>query len=590
MYAIRKFKNKFLELPINFIVIIKELFFQFKKHWIECILVFILSIDLWVWFSTHVNGLIGFAVDGLFYMHLAIVRDTLVGRSVHIYSMIPFFYLFKNLITAVNVYSSLILSLIFLFTYIIARYLSKSILVGIIAVVLLWAQPFWATFAGEPLADYTITMFILLAVIFYLISVQNERYRKIGLIALGIIIYLAFQSKEVNSTMLVVLLLGIGFSPDQTFSLKRWLKDVLLITTGIVIGVVFLMVFDYVITHDALKSLQISGWNKHFASVTIPDDPETRKLLPHLFIDINRFKQLASEWGSLTAFLLYLIAIRFWDKYSKPQRIIWFIPLTQIMIWAVVMSFASMGASLRHFFPAIPIICIWAAQIFSPQHQYTLREKISTLISILVTGFLVFLYYNYRFALVAHFGWTEEKAVETIFNPLLLAGLIFSIMIIGYYINSRFVKPMLIIIPLFCLMAIIIPPSIKTRDYIDQGRLQPRRDMFYPLDTFSKQLNYTPPMNLFISGNIYTNYYHFLPLAYMSSWVVETRLRLRPNQFKLTQGDMEKYYTSYDDYTYSFLTTDDWDRLPPLIQQEIKKDHKIKADPKNRIILISPLR
>ncbi|MEI7990210.1 MAG: hypothetical protein WCI88_14335 [Chloroflexota bacterium] len=572
--------NEISRLPADFRCLVKELSFQLLRHWIECLCVCLCAIVLGIWLAQHVNGLSGWG-DPLTYIHLAFNRNTYLGRSTHIYLLAPFVWFSNSIISGANAFSATVVSMIFMLTYTVSRYLSRSMLVGIVSILILWAQPYWVTHAGDPSADYTVAMFSVLVILIFLFAVQNDPMRNIVLLGMGCALYFTFHAKEINATMLLPLGLGLGFGgAGQPFSLNRLVRDILFISMGILLGIVGLMILDTLITHDPLRSIRIDTWMQYMQKASIPESQSLRETLPWLYKEVNRYAQLAMQWESLTSLLLYIISIQVFNRYSRSQRVVWLIPLTQILIWAAVMSVASQGSSLRHFFPAMVVISICAAQVFTPIAHKTVRDKLVLLISSALAVILAIIYYNHWFDLVAQSGWSKENALNTIFSPLLLSALLITI-----FLSGGKWKPILFGVPLFCLLTLTANASVANGLYLQQGRPGNNTDLFYPLETFKNELSFSPDMNIFVSKQT-TNENFFYPYYEVTSWLFEIYLKKHTNQFTLTQENLKKYVQDYNRYRYAFVTSTEWNSLPAATRKVIEQGHRVLSDPAKRIILI----
>lgn len=553
-------------------------------NWYELGVVLAFFIAAFIWIATHSSGPVSY--DELQYMNVAFnisQKAHILNRYFHIYLLKLFFWRFSDPLIGVKYFWAFLASVTGFFIYFNARMISKTILPAIVAVVIYAAQHRIFTYTGVAYVDFTLMTLFTIGLAIYLLLPYMKKRQHLLLISLGAVIYFAFRTKETGIS-LGILLLGLGFLDSNEFNwrtyLKKLLKDLRWVAIGIVSGLILMTILDQIFLGDALFSLRPSNIEKLL-------NFNTKWMVTERVRKSDRFGYLVNEIAKnpslLGPFTLYLLSI----YYPKEQRhsyikIVWLLPLA-LLVFLFITSWFPIP---RFFIPVLPIISILSAQflVFEKEKSRT-KIIIAFILGLLAIEFYYFLkpYINKYISLG---GYSWEEFHTWVLYPFLLT------LMLGFAFMIRKWNATTIMIPLV-LIFLMLSPELK----YDWGRLDQRvtvneiRLRFYPFEEFYNEITYAEDMTFFIS-NSFSNYcqpdfdYGILGKDRASnSWMFNLFFKENSREDQFIYADISEYTSSYDQYTYAFLTWDDWYAFPEDIKAEIAQDHVIENDSMGQGIL-----
>jgi len=333
---------------------------QFEPVLLDWLAAPLLAVLAGVWTFQYVGTSINW--DDLLYMNVSqytTPHPWILNRYGHIYLQKFFFWLAGDAIVGTRLYWCFVFFSTCLLVYWCARILAgkKGYIVGAAAVLLFCSQPIFARQAGCTLADFTVMFLVTLGIFVYLCFITGWRkYRHLFIILLGLIFFWAVKSKETGICM-AVLFFALCRNQAETFGISRFIRDVGRVCLGALAGSILLMALDKAFMGDAWFSVRPANI-KSLLSFNIGEFAHDQKN--------ESIYTIVSLSPLFPAFLLYLLAGRQIPdtNLSRHKRAAWLIPLAVLCFLAVAVVRARCGSAERHLVPAIPGICIWAAQFF----------------------------------------------------------------------------------------------------------------------------------------------------------------------------------------------------------------------------------
>jgi hypothetical protein len=245
---------------------------------------------------------------------------------------------------------------------------------GMMAVLIFFSFSAVAETAGVIVVDFTAMTMVTAFFLIYLLSV-NQSYRNPWLVgALGFVLYLAFKTKE-TTLPAAVLLIGLGWADDNSFDIRRLLKNALWVLCGGVGGVLFFGVLSWIFLGDPFFGLRISEWREFLGTYAVYSSRvlETMNALGDGNLD-DWYKGYWFEF-TLLPFLFYLISgIKLGRKVSLARKVLWLVPLTYTLFLMISIN-NRLGYEIRFGLPVLPALAILGPQFIDIQWPQSRREQ-----------------------------------------------------------------------------------------------------------------------------------------------------------------------------------------------------------------------
>ncbi len=538
--------------------------------------------------------------DELLYLNLSINPEPqtwIFNRYFHIYFQSIFVFLTGHPLIAVKYFWSFLIAVTGFLVYFNARTLYKDnhYWHGLIALLFFFSQPSIFKFNGVTYADFTVMMMVTVGITIYLIyhRIHSEHYRRLLLIAFGLIFLLGFKSKETGGCI-IVLLLGFGLTDNSHFDLLRLIKNMVWVVIGVLCGVIIMMILDFIFLGDMWFSLRLSSGIKGLVEaplggwLKVPGEPNSiaKKLLESPTAPGDWYFVLM-QWGLAMPFTLFLITVR--HKLSNHvTRILWLVPLALILILTVRMHVDPMGRT-RYLLPAIPVISIFAAQFFRlPDNGISGYHK--KIILSFIGAFFLFLPTYPVVKYIASLGHKNQETILIAFiNPIALTILLVILLFIKKW-DWR-----VLTLSLACVFLVTLPPIyIGARRFAAQVNYYNSQKRFYPFAAFDEYVDHSENMAVFISNNIYK--YHLM-LCRRDLSKPNRQNKACHHMFNvffyqhLKHEQVGESYIPMDlldgDYTYVFLTKNDWSVLIELgYEDKIKDIYLVETEPQQMLIFL----
>lgn len=263
--------------------------------------------------------------------------------------------------------------------YFVSKKISKSdILVGLIAVAFFISSDVIPDFLGVNYVDVT-AMFLGMVILACYVQSLDKKY---WLILLGIVMFLGFKTKETTLPITAVIIL-FGWYQDK-FDFKLYWVKVRLVLMGLLIGMLIFGVLNLIFVNDFLFGFRPKEI-KAFIDSYVPE--------PGITLSLNSHDSWYYSFWLKHAFLLFFFYVLSGYKAMRRNnfgiRILWLIPLS--VTFFILLSINNRWGFLGRFIlPALPIMCVLAAQFFDfnllkGTNRWTLSNASFSLVSFTVT-------------------------------------------------------------------------------------------------------------------------------------------------------------------------------------------------------------
>lgn len=563
---------------------------RFELNRLEYIVAPVVAVLAGVWAFRYIGTSIGW--DDLFYMGASqhtTPQAWVMNRYAHIYMQKFFFWLTGNALTGAKLYWCFLFFSTAVLVYWCARMLAgkRGYMAGLVAVLLFCSQPIFVQCAGCTDVDLAVMFLFMLATFIYLtFLVGRYKYRHLIIMLLGFLFFWVMKSKETGICM-AVLFFGLGEDRTAVRSIGRFAKDIGWVCVGMLVGSLLLMSLDQALMGDFWFSVR---------PVTI------RRLFDY---NIGEFAHdarnrswytLLSADHLLTAFLLYLLVG--WkppgkDKLSRHEIVVWLIPSAVLFFIIAITIKVTCGSPHRYIIPAIPGICIWAAQFFRFKPIDSGREKSGSktagslpevLINwaVVLAAFIMVSLLMYKIPdMVSGAGWKSlEKFYDCVILPLATTGLVI------YAIAFRKRGPAALFFLSFCLFFIVYFPLSNNLTSLKQRAVAKRSEYRYmPYRVFADELRFDKDVKILVSKDVHKRTWMLgrAKSSHYDMFNIFFNQEFDYNQF--IDGSWEDILKG--DYTYAFLTWQDWDGIRKKHNIEhLIKNYTVKGNKKVKLILL----
>ena len=397
--------------------------------------------------------------------------------------------------------------------------------------------------------------------------------------------------------MFSFIIIGFGFSNGDNFRFRELFRRLPAFLIGLGCGVVFFLILNSLILRDPFWGFRPSEIQQYLTAVE--NHARWGDISKNYFNDVL-FKSM------LFPFLLFLIAgIQTWDK-SLPvrDRLPWFYPFVLILFFTVLMVFSSgykVQITDRLFFPAIPVICVFASQVIDFRILQTRKDWIwlagTTAAGLLIATLVIDVFFA-----------TQKITFYSIddFSLNILLPIFVSIFIITYFWKNpdRIAR---LLLPVLCLSVLLFTSLYQNyySFFIEQPVKQRMEQIFYPFSVFANRIQFDPGMKFLVSSNINKEYQMLLRREDELRSIFNVYFRADAsidnfiNQIRYTSTTQNLQYEDplpgieKMDYDYGLITSSDWERIRKihgLSDQLLVKYNLFFDDQKSIALLVNKLR
>lgn len=521
--------------------------------------------------------------DELLYMQLGLnrVKDfTQLNRYFHVYLQSIFMELANTPLGGVRLFWSAEITFTMLLIYLSARFFSRKngVLHGAVSALFFLSLPFFQTHVGDTIVDFSAMMMATLFFTIYLFSFRPGRLGKWMQVALGMVFFLAFKTKE---TTLVIgyALVGFGFDEDGSFRWRILWSRLRLFLVGIFIGVGLFILLNSVFLGDPWFGFRLSefqSFSSGYGFMFSTGHVQNTDYLNTMVVDF------------LVIFLLYLLGgVRTMERYPNHRKLVWLYPLLLLASIIIVMLNSKYEVLRRIYFPALPMLCILASQFLEVEWSTTVREKLKTLIA-LVAGGIVFGFGLFLIPKLANtFGWEYAEFSTLVVGQLVLMALLGLLLVKKHYSHKTIVLPLVLLVFL-----IAIPIRANVQSLVLERPVEKAVELrFYPFSQFKADIQFSASMRMEISSNILKENYMLSnnvdDLLGMFNVYFDTSATRENFSYASTPGQLAEDAIN-NNPQYLLMIKDDWFKIiaNKELQTKIEERYSVLTDENDLLRLL----
>jgi hypothetical protein len=554
----------------------------FKKISPELVLSGLAALVVWIVLAMMGSG--PAYSDELLYVDIGLNNyqvASYANRYFHVYLQKLFMSLAPTPLAGTKIFWGFLVSATALLVYWNARsfFQHSRPLHGLLAVGFYFSFHFISRYCGVTSADITAMWMVTIFLTVYLFHLRSKRIHRWPLVALGALSFLSFKTKE-TTLFANLFLLGLLFDQDGRFDLKEISNIIKPFLIGFLSAIGLLILLDAIFLHTPLFSISPSTFAAVFENYAYTGGfrkEPTSYFTTFLLADI------------MVPFLLFLVSgVIHYDKEEHPSlKLVWLFPLVLAFFMTLNMLKIPWGFIERFYFPALPVIAILAPQWLRFDPPRTAREKtIMAVLSLAAIGLVVFLYFSLQ-NYTASIQWDYGKFTESIYQPLLLC------LLLGFILVVRRMNWLNVLLPLFCILALLLAPWAYNQKYI--FRVPLARDYFNliyaPFISYQAQIQPVEGLKFFVSSAIPSEYQMLTNDRNEISALFNIFFNARTSQKNFQIGfEPEKMGSTLaaGRFNYALLTQSDWERISkdPAVLAEIQAQYAIDLDPGGKLVLL----
>ena len=570
-----------------------------KKHLIEGVILLLTFFCTLFFLARNAGGPVN--SDNLFYM------DSGLNGIKSIHTLFYYFHIFLQRLFmdiaptplgGVRLFWAFLVSSSVVLIYLSVRNLGfrNSRLNALLGVLFLFSMGFLPAYSGKTENDLTAMFLVSLILFVYLLSLKGGFEKPLIIGLLGFLIFLASRTKE-TAFMFSFIIIGFGFSNGDNFRFRELFRRLPAFLIGLGCGVVFFLILNSLILRDPFWGFRPSEIQQYLTAVE--NHARWGDISKNYFNDVV-FKSM------LFPFLLFFIAGVQTRDTSVPfrDRLPWFYPFVLILFFTVLMVFSSgykVQITDRLFFPAIPVICVFASQVIDFRILQTRKDWIwlagTTAAGLLIATLVIDVFFA-----------TQKITFYSIddFSLNILLPIFVSIFIITYFWKNpdRIAR---LLLPVLCLSVILFTSLYQNyySFFIEQPVKQRMEQIFYPFSVFANRIKFDPGMKFLVSSNINKEYQMLLRREDELRSIFNVYFRADAsidnfiNQIRYTSTTQNLQYEDplpgieKMDYDYGLITSSDWERIRKihgLSDQLLVKYNLFFDDQKSIALLVNKLR
>ncbi len=498
--------------------------------------------------------------DDLLYMSLS--QNTgpeswILNRYGHIYLQKFFMFLAGDAITGGKIFWLFTFFGTSVLVYFCTRLidLSKSRLVAVIAVLFFIMLPGFAEELGCTLSDFTVMfIFAAMALVYLLLPAKANKLYKYMVILLGLLFFWAVKSKETGICS-IVLFCGLGRDED-VFSLKRFFKDAGLVLVGMLAGCILLMMLDGIFIRDFFFSVRPSSIaNVLGTNINAPTGAYDPYYSQRPIISWFNYMTTTPLFPLL---VFYILAAKQSSVIGGVRkRLLSIVPLITLVFLTYIRS--SFTVLPRYFSPALPVLCVFAAQFFDfdfSRITITKNSKLSKYIAAILAIAAAFILVGILMWLVPSFiGFYKNPKEPSAFYAVAIMPLTVLVVLILIMLTNK-QNMLYLFVSFFCLFMVVYLPLQNNINDVKSNALKFRSEWrFAPLSVFGKYLELDKNKKILVSQNVHKDTWMLGRNQESQTWIFNVGLNQKLSYSQLIDGAEADILKG--DYDYAILIADD---------------------------------
>lgn len=533
---------------------------------VEWVLVTAVFLTLFIGFAKQAGGPL--TSDELHYMELGLTggKDPMIlNYYFHIYFQKLFMELAPSPLVGAKIYWSFLINATGFLVYLSARLISeKTTIAGaLMATILYYSSSFIAKYSGITKNDLTAMLLAMLIIFTYLLILKRPRFLRSLCLVAGALLFFALKSKE-TAFLAGFVLLGLGFDENERFTIKKIAQPLVWLLVGFLIGAFIFILLNGIILWDAFWGMRISDY-VNFLSIY-------KESVLASSVRQNWLSGLVFQILTLP-FILYLVSgvKRSKNDLSPAHKMIWTYPAL-LLVFLTLIMLGTTGFSItdRYFIPAIPILCITAALLFS---EIRLESRPDTLKLILAGVLAVLVSFLIHQAVHATYTFGGKFTFLDFYNNITIPILAAALMGLFFFWKNKSKWQSLFLLFLV-LLGSLTPLYLNLQSVlVSRPNAMRMQQLFYPFSAFSDDIHFSQDMKLYISPNINKEQLMLLRRVDEVNSMFTIYFHERSNYSNFI--DPVKYDPMEDiidfpdplltlpkmDFNYALITATDWERV-----------------------------
>jgi len=547
----------------------------------EKIVLILLAATLWVTLAIYAGGPI--FSDEFMYIDIGLrnyTEPSYGNRYFHVYLQKLFMELAPTPLQGVRVFWGLMIALTAALIYYNARTFLRDSnpLHGLLAVAFFFSFPLVTEYSGEPAVDITAMLIASLYVTLYLIAMRQPEKKKLALVLLGMLVFLAFKTKE-TTIFINFLLVGFALNDNGKWNWHNVWKMVTPLLIGLAGGILLFMLLDGLILGNPFFAISPATFGAIF----------THYDFGKVFFNgpVSWYREYFLD-DLLLPFLLFVVGgIKLKDELNPQKKLIWIYPLVMAVFVTWNMTKIPWGFIERFYFPALPFIAMLAPQFL--RFQWPKKAHSWLWFGLLLAGAGVLILVM-RLALMEYaesMSFEYIRLLDSLYYPILLSILLAAIIWIKHFEWFRAV------LPIFCISAMLLSPLSYTIKYFFHFPKVEERytELVYPFASFKDELIIRADDDLFVSQNL-DNDLNMLSddpndIIGMYNFYFDARIDKSNVYLGYSRKSMAEDLVNKD-FEYALLTQSDWKRLQENAEtaQTLEGLYQVQTDPRSLIVLL----
>ncbi|MFW5713075.1 MAG: hypothetical protein ACOCYU_00205 [Brevefilum sp.] len=332
---------------------------------IEILIAFITSAIIGFMFATYAQGGPN-SSDLTYYMNIGLngLKETFVlNRYFHIFLQQIFIELASYPMEGYHMFWGFLMGLNTFMIFISARkaLVKSNFLHGILAVLIFFSISIIGDISGVIVVDLTAMTMMTALLTVYILSANKEHANPWIIGSFGVLLFLAFKTKE-TTLPAWVLLIGMGWIDKESFKIKNFLKNMIWVAGGVLVGAVIFAILNWIFLEDPLFGFRPREW-REFSQTYVSYSSNVLATLNALG-DGNLDNWYEGYWFEYTLmpFLFFLIGgVKLGRKVSIPRKVLWLVPLA-LIVFLIISINNRIGYLPRFGMPVLGILSILAPQ------------------------------------------------------------------------------------------------------------------------------------------------------------------------------------------------------------------------------------
>lgn len=413
------------------------------------------------------------------------------NRYFHIYLQKLFMEIAPKPLWGIRVFWGFNMALTAALVYLNSRLLFRDnkIIHGLISLAFFFSFAFITEYSGEPAVDITAMMMVMVYLTIYHLYTRNGDNKKLFAAVLGLLAFLSFKTKE-TTIFINLLFLGFAFDENGEWSWELAFFHIKYFLPGLAAGIGVFIILDSLVLGKPFFAISPATFGAVFSNYDFR---------PGFFFGPTSWYQEYFLDDLVVPFLLFLLSgVGRRNEMGARRLLIWIYPLVMAAFVTVNMLKVTFGFIERFYFPALPVIAMLAPQFLRIVLPETKKQRLGFLALLAGSFGLVLLLRSLLMDYSASLHFDFGRFLDSIYYPVILSILLAAVIWIQRYNWAG------IVLPLFCITALLLSPLLYTQKYFFRfPNVRERYDtLFHPFETFEEELMIGDEDVLYVSADL----------------------------------------------------------------------------------------